>query len=67
MFDEYQLGLYEGKMNERERIVALLDNVDWFEKNLVVTLGPEMTEDGTTETIIDIPAILALIKGEVDA
>lgn len=24
MFDEYQLGLYEGKMNERERIIELL-------------------------------------------
>jgi hypothetical protein len=25
MFDEYQLGLYEGKINERERIIALLE------------------------------------------
>jgi len=24
MFDEYQLGLFEGKMNERDRVVALL-------------------------------------------
>ena len=27
MFDEYQLGLYEGKMNEQERIIALLDTL----------------------------------------
>jgi hypothetical protein len=27
MFDEFQLGLYEGKMNERERIIALLDTL----------------------------------------
>lgn len=26
MFDEFQLGLYEGKMNERERIIALLQD-----------------------------------------
>jgi len=25
MFDEYQLGLYEGKMSERERIIKILD------------------------------------------
>jgi hypothetical protein len=25
VFDEYQLGLYEGKMNEQERIIALLE------------------------------------------
>lgn len=24
MFDEFQLGLYEGKMNERERIIEAL-------------------------------------------
>ena len=29
MFDEYQLGLYEGKMNERERIIALLEKLTW--------------------------------------
>jgi hypothetical protein len=26
MFDEYQLGLYEGKVNEQERIIALLEH-----------------------------------------
>ena len=26
MFDEFQLGLYEGKMNERERIIDLLQS-----------------------------------------
>jgi hypothetical protein len=26
MFDEYQLGLYEGKKNEQERIIGLLES-----------------------------------------
>jgi hypothetical protein len=26
MFDEYRLGLYEGKMNEQERIIKLLED-----------------------------------------
>ena len=25
MFDEFQLGLYEGRLNERERVIALLE------------------------------------------
>lgn len=34
MFDEFQLGLYEGKMNERERIIELIYDVssDWCSK-----------------------------------
>jgi hypothetical protein len=32
MFDEYQLGLYEGKKNEQERIIAILerDADEWY-------------------------------------
>lgn len=36
MFDEFQLGLYEGKMNERERIIALLDKVCIYDEPVVI-------------------------------
>lgn len=54
MFDEYQLGLYEGKMNERERIIALL------EESRVYLV------DGALQptAFINISDAIALIKGE---
>lgn len=52
MFDEYQLGLYEGKMNERERIIALLE-----------AQLPTKIEDAFDE-LIGIHEVIALIKGE---
>lgn len=51
MFDEYQLGLYEGKMNERDRIIALLE---------------ANAHDGWTRgyLAIGLDKALVLIKGE---
>jgi hypothetical protein len=48
MFDEYQLGLYEGKMNERERTIALINSYC----------------DANRHAFCECPAFIALIKGE---
>lgn len=55
MFDEYQLGLYEGKMNEQDRIIALLE-----------TLKCKCDDDCD---MIESPfhILVPYLKGEVDA
>lgn len=53
MFDEYQLGLYEGKMNERERIIALLQR----EREESAIYGVQIVCDVLGN-------LIALIKGE---
>lgn len=55
MFDEYQLGLYEGKHEERERIIVLLDK---YRESIV--LQSAMSAGGR-HALSD---AIALIKGE---
>lgn len=52
MFDEFQLGLYEGMMNERERIIALLST------HFIDDEG--FQDDG----LVSLEYTIALIKGE---